>query len=185
VCIESQKVKCMEEEDRTWMLGPDKLHHLLRICSEADQAGEQIDSDQRRSELLQDLLAENLPVEAIKSDLSEQLTTLCKMSGVASEESVRDLLTNAKTDVRILRIVRDYFKKKSRCVDPEAKQVATTVYFAAIAYALVVHDLKITKFPYMNLFNAFSLLVDTKWIPPELSRLFGEACEYCRVKTEG
>lgn len=182
--VESQKAKYMGKESPTSGLGPDELHRLLQICSEAKPAGEQIGSDQRKAELLQDFLAESLPVEAPKSNLSEQLTTLCKISGIASEESVRDMLTYPKTDVRLLRMIRDYFKKKSKCADPEAEHAATTIYYAAIAYALVVHNLKITKFSLRDLHNAFSLLVNTEWIPPVLSSLFGKACDYCQSSPE-
>lgn len=172
----------MGKESPTSGLGPDKLHHLLRVCSEAKPAGEQIDSNQKKAELLQDFLAESLPVEALKSNLSEQLTSLCKISGIASEVSVGDLLTRPKTDVRLLRMIRDYFKKESKCADPETEEAATTIYYAAIAYALVVHNLKITKFSFRDLHSAFSLLVNTEWIPPALSSLFGKACAYCQSK---
>ena len=174
----------MEKESPTSGLGPDKLHRLLRICSEAGSSGEQLSSDQKKAELLQDFLAENLPVKSPKSNLSEQLTTLCKISGIASEESVRDLLTNPKTDVRLLRMIRDNYKKKSKCADSEVEQVATTIYYAAIAYALFVHNLKITKFSLKDLQNAFSLLVNTKWIPPVLSSIFVKACDYCKRNSD-
>lgn len=174
----------MEKESPTSGVGPDKLNRLLRICSEADFSEEQPNSDQKKGELLQDFLAENFPVESPKSNLSEQLTTLCKISGIASEESVRDLLTYPKTDVRLLRMIRDNYKKKSKCADPEVEQVATTIYYAAIAYALVVHNMKITKFSLKDLQNAFSLFVNTKWIPPVLSSIFVKACDYCQSNSD-
>jgi len=180
----SQETKYMERESPTSGLGPDELHRLLQICSQAEPPREQIGSDQKKAELLQDFLAESLPVKAPKSNLSEQLTTLCKISGIASEESVRDLLTYPKTDVRLLRMIRDYFKKKSKCAEPEAEHVATTIYYAAIAYALVVHNLKITKFSLGDLHDAFYLLANTEWIPPFLSSLFGKACDYCQGNSE-
>jgi len=174
----------MKNEPPTSGLGPDKLHHLLRICSESDPAEEQIDADQRKAELLQDFLAEALPVELPSGHLSEELTTLCQISGIASDESVGDMLRNPKTDVNLLRRIRDCFKKRTKNTDLETEQAATTIYYAAIAYALIVHNLKITKYSYKNLLDAFSLLVDTKWIPPALSGLFEKACEYCRSKSE-
>ena len=180
---ESQEVKYMGKESPTSGLGPDKLHRLLQICSEAEPAGEQIESDQRKTELLQDFLAESLPFEAPKSSLSEQLTTLCNIFGITSEESIGDLLTHPKTDVRLLRMIKDYFKK-SKCADPEARHAATTIYYAAIAYALVVHNLKITTFSLKDLHNSFSFLANTEWIPPILSSLFGRARDYCQSNTE-
>lgn len=175
----------MAEESPTSGLGPDELHDLLRICSEAGAAEEQTDSDQRKAELLQDLLAETLPVEAFTGNLSKQLTTLCHIFGIGSEESVRDLLSNPKTDVNLLRVIRDYFKKKSKSANSEAERdVVNTIYYAAIAYALVVHNLKITKFSYKDLHKAFTLFANVQWIPPVLSGLFGKACEYCRNKVK-
>ena len=174
----------MKKELPTSGLGPDKLHHLLQICSQSDPAEEQIDADQRKAELLQDFLAEALPVELPPGHLSEELTALCQISGIASQESVGDMLRNSKTDVNLLRRIRDHFKKISKRTDLETKYTATAIYYAAIAYALVVHNSKITKFSYKDLLNAFSLLADTKWIPPVLSGLFEKACEYCRSKSE-
>jgi len=172
------------EQPPTSGFGPDKLHHLLRICSQADPAEGKTDSNQRKAELLQDMLAETLPVETLVNNLPEELTTLCQISGIASEESVRDLLTKPKTDVGQLRIMRDYFKKKSKCARSEAEQAATTVYYAALAYALVVHGLKITKFSYEDLHRAFSRLANTDWVPSAVSGLFRRACEYCRGKLQ-
>ena len=77
------------------------------------------------------------------------------------------------------------YKKKSKCADPDVERAAVVVYYAAIAYALVVHNIKITKFSLKDLCNAFSLLSNTEWIPPFLSSLFGKAREYCQNSSEG
>jgi len=122
----------MEIESTTSGLEPDKLHYLLRICSEPDPTEEQVDSDQKKAELLQDLLAGILSVESQADHLSEKLATLCKISGIASENSVRDLLLNPRTNVRELKTIRDYFKKKSRCTDTDVEHTATAIYYAAI-----------------------------------------------------
>ena len=174
----------MKKEPPTSGLGPDKLHRLLQICSQSDPAEEQIDADQRKAELLQDFLAEALPVEVSTSHMSEELTTLCQISGIASEESVGNMLRHSKTDVDLLRRIRDRFKKRTKNTDLETEQAAATIYYAAIAYALVVHDAKITKFSYKDLLDAFARLANTQWIPPTLSGLFEKACEYCRSKLE-
>ena len=174
----------MKEEPTASGLGPDKLHRLLQICSQSDPAEEQIDADHRKAELLQDYLAEALPVEVPTSHMSEQLTTLCQISGIASEESIGNMLRHSKTDVNLLRRIRDRFKQRTKNADLETEQAATTIYYAAIAYALVMQNSKITKFSYKDLLDAFFRLADTKWIPPALSGLFEKACEYCRSKLE-
>lgn len=174
----------MDKESTTSGLDPDKLQYLLRFCSEPDQVEELVDSDQKKAELLQDLLAETLSIESPIGNMSEQLVTLCKISGITSENTVRDFLLNPRTNLRELKTIRDYFKKTSRCTDTNVEHTATAIYYAAIAHALIIHDLKITKFSYKDLLKAYSLLVETKWIPPDLSDLFRKACEYCRNKSE-
>ena len=173
----------MDKEPTTSGLDPDKLQYLLRFCSEPDQAKGLVDSDQRKAELLQDLLAGTLPIESPIDNMSEQFITLCKISGINSENTVRDLLLDPRTNLRELKTIRDYFKKKSKSADSDTEQTATAIYYAAIAQALIVHDLKITKFSYKDLLKAYSLLIETKWIPPDLSDLYRKACEYCQDKS--
>ncbi len=175
----------MSEESPTSGIGPDKLRNLLQICAEAGSASDEVDSDKTKAELLQDLLSQSVPVEALLGNLSEHLTTLCRISGIESERSVRDLLTCRETDVRLLKIIRDHFKRKSKCTNPDLRKVATAVYYAAIAYALVMHDLKITKFSNKDLSEAFSRLSDAEWIPRVLADLFGEASIYCQHRSSG
>ncbi|UCH58460.1 MAG: hypothetical protein JSV61_09575 [Anaerolineales bacterium] len=173
----------MTEESQTSGLGPNKLHDLLRICSEASTEEEQTDSDQRKAELLQDMLAETLPVEAFTGSLSKQMTTLCQAFGISSEESVGNLLSNPKTDVNLIRAIKDYFKKKSTKSQDE-HDVVNLIYYSAIACALVNHNLKITKYSHHDLHKAFTIFTNVQWIPPVLSGLFGRACEYCQNKAK-
>jgi hypothetical protein len=173
----------MAEESVTSGLGPNKLHDLLRIFSEVSAEEKQTDSDQRKAELLQDMLAETLPFEALTGRLSKHLTTLCQVFGISSEESVGDLLSNPKTDVNLIKAIKDYFKKKSTSSKDE-HDVVNTIYYAAIAYALVIHNLKITKYSYRDLHKAFTIYTNVKWIQPVLFGLFGRACEYCQNKAK-
>ena len=173
----------MKEESPTSGLGPNKLHDLLRICSEAGTEKEHTDSDQRKAELLQDMLAETLPVEAFIGSLSKQLTTLCKAFGLSSEESVGNLLSNPETNVYLIMAIKDYFKKKSTSSKDE-HDVVNLIYYAAIAFALVNHNLKITKYSHNDLYKAFTIFANVQWIPPVLTGLFGRGCEYCQNKAK-
>ena len=171
----------MTEESLTSGLGPDKLHDLLRICSEVGPEEQKTDSDQRRAELLQDMLAESLPVEAFAGRLSKHLVSLCQVFGISSEESFKDLLSNPNTDVNLIKAIKDYFKKKTTSSQDE-HDVVNVIYYAAIAYALVIHDSKITKYSYNDLHKSFTIYTKVGWIQPVLSRLFVRACEYCKNK---
>jgi hypothetical protein len=173
----------MGKESPTSGLEADKLHKLLRICSEAPSPEEQTDSDQEKVELLHDLLAETFSVESPQGNLSDQLTTLCQMSGISSGEPVKNLIGNPKTDTSLLRKIKDHFKKQSRVSQSESEhEVANTVYYAVIASALVFHDISITSFSYKSLLESFGRLAQENWISKDIVQLFIKAQKLCANK---
>jgi hypothetical protein len=173
----------MTDQSLTSGLDPEKLRDLLRICTGKKEEQQPTDSDRKKAELLQDMLAETLPVDAFTGQLSKHLTTLCQTFGISSQQSVRDLLSNPKTDVNLIIVIKDYFKKKP--ISNKSKDehdVINTIYYAAITYALVIHNMKITKYSYKELHKAFKIYKNVKWIPRFISDLFTNAYEYCRNK---
>ena len=92
-------------------------------------------------------------------------------------------MQNSGTDVVVLRKVKDYGKKLSDKAESKVQyHAANTVYYAAIASALVFHDKKITKYSYRDLDKYFCRLDKEKWIPEALRSLFSRAAEYCQVR---
>ena len=173
----------MGKESATSGLEADKLHELLRICSEAPSPEEQTDSDQEKAELLHDLLAETFSVESPQGNLSDQLTTLCQMSGISYGESVKNIISNPKTDTSLLRKIKDHFKKQSRASKSKAEhEVANTVYYAVIASAFVFHDISITSFSYKSLLKSFERLAQENWISNDIVQLFVKAQKICASK---
>ena len=174
----------MEEDPTTSGLDPDRLKELLSICSEASQANSEMGTDQEKTELLQDLLAQKLPSELPeKGPLSDELTHLCHMSGLSAGESIKTILNNPQADITLIRKVKDCAKELSQQAASEAERdTANTIYYAAIASALVLHNIRITKFSYKDLENAFSVFTKTVWVSSDLSGLFERACEYCQGK---
>ena len=174
----------MTDQSLTSGLDPEKLRDLLRICT-AKQEQQPADSGRIKAELLQDMLAETLPVDAFTGQLSEQLTNICQAFGISSQQSVRDLLSDPKTDVNLIIVIKDYFKKKP--ISHKSKDehdVINTIYYSAIAYALVIHHMKITKYSYKQLHQAFKIYKNVKWAPRFISDLFANACQYCRNKAK-
>jgi len=172
----------MEKEPTTSGLKPDKLGELLSICSENSQA--KIGPDQEKAELLHDHLAETLPFEACKDGfVAENLSHLCQVPGLLTGESIRNLLNHSQTNISLIKKVKDYGKKLSKCATSESERdIANVIYYAAIANALVFHDLKISRFSYENLKNTFSTLIKSNWLTPDITQLFKTACNFCRQK---
>lgn len=174
----------MDEQPTTFGLSPDKLAGLWNIGSDTNQAEEAVDQDNRKTELLRDRLAETLPVVSSKAkSRPRERTNLRSVINSLVDEPIEKLLQDPKTDLALIRKVKDRGKKLSESAKSKTEyHVANTIYYAAIATALVFHDRRITKFSYKDLEKYFRQLSKENWIPEALRGLFTRACEYCTMR---
>jgi hypothetical protein len=174
----------MDRHPTTSGLRPDKLAQLWNIGSETDQAESDVDRDSKKTELLRDLLAGALPARSPKGESqSIEKTHLQSVVSSIADKPIEKLIQNSGTDVALIRKVKDHGKKLSDRAKSKAEyHVANTVYYAAIASALVFHDKKITKYSYRDLDKYFRRLDKEKWIPEALRSLFSRAAEYCQIR---
>jgi hypothetical protein len=165
-------------------LSPDKLAQLWNIGSETDRAEPEVDQDSKKTELLRDLLAGTLPAQLDKGKArSTEKTHLQSVVSSIADKPIERLIQNSGTDVALLRRVKDHGKRLSDNAESKAQyHVANTVYYAAIASALVFHDKRITKFSYKDLGKYFRRLDKEKWIPEALRGLLSRAAEYCQMR---
>jgi len=174
----------MEKHPTASGLSPEKLAKLWNIGSEADKTEKAVDQDGKKTELLRDWLAGSLP--RLASEAKPQRREHVNLWSIVSSLTdlpINRLLQNPGTDLALLRKVKDYFKRLSGSAKSRTEyHVANTIYYAAIASALVFHDRRITKFSYKDLEEYFRRLDQENWIPEALRGLFTKACEYCRVK---
>ena len=135
--------------------------------------------DEERAELLLDRLAEPLPAEFLGSRaLPKQLQRLCDKSGLLRGAPIRDILKNPQTEVSLVKKVKDYAKQLSEHANSKAEHdTANAIYYAAIANALVFHDVQITKFSYKDLNHSFVVFAGKKWIPAFIINLFKKASQ--------
>lgn len=171
-----------QKEPTTSGLKSDKLGELLSICSENSKA--KVGPDQKKTELLNDSLAETLPSETSKDGfVAENLSHLCQVPGLLTGKSIRNLLNHPQTNISLIKKVRDYGKKLSKCATSEnEREIANVIYYVAIASALVFHNLRITKFSYGTLKKTFSKLVKNSWLTPDVAQLFTKAHRVCQSK---
>lgn len=162
-------------------LKKDKLHELLKLCTESGPVGTKGDPDQIRSELLEDLLARPLPDESLSSSaLSEHLDSICEISGLKASVGVRELLFQPETDIATLHRIRKEGKALLRqAASPEQKDVGTALYYAAIASALVFHQERISKLSEKDIAQVLSDLSRAIWLPSDLARLLAKARKCC------
>ncbi len=120
--------------------------------------------------------------------LPDVLTVVCEKLKPFTGCSFGALLTDPETDLLVLETIKDLYKRQAESSPSgQRKEVATAIYYAAIASALVHHDVKITKLSYQSLSRSFEELAGSDWLPVETKRLVAEAHQACvrhRQKSE-
>ena len=180
----------MEDEPTTFGLSHEKLARLWKVGEgpPADQGGST--KEQRRAELLCDRLAEPLPFDPTAA------RTLPATLGYVLEQftpfvncSVGALLFDPDTDPSVIWQIKEQYREKAESFPSEPeRQVATVIYYAAIASALLFHEEtlfrenRITLFSYQELEEHFSQLLDIDWLTQDLVSLFERVATICRER---
>jgi len=174
----------MKKKPTTFGVSLKKVVKLLNIGSDLGSTPGEI--DQQKADMLSDRLSDTLPLyystnQKPASKLRRMGQTIAALAG----EPVGKLLQDPETDIAIIRMTKDYGRKLSASAKSETEHhAANTIYYAAIAHALVYHDLKITKYSYEDLQQSFCQLSKEDWIPRDLRELFAKASEYCKVSVK-
>ena len=164
---------------------PEKLAHLISSCA-GIHLPEEKNKEQQKAELLRDMLEDVLPLdpeaaESLPIILKRMYQELRPLAG----DSLAQLLQTPDTDINAIEKIKDYGKNTSNFAESEVEhQTAITVYYTAIASALVFHKKKITQYTYTQLEESFSTLVNQKWITSEITQLFAQAQDICKQKVE-
>jgi hypothetical protein len=174
----------MKKEPTTFGLSMKKVAELLNIGSDVTSALSEI--DQQKADLLSDRLSDTLPLYySTNQKPATKLKRLGKTIAALSGEPIGTLLEDSKTDISIIRMTKDYGRKLSTSYESEAEHhTANTIYYAAIAHALVYHGLTITKHSYEDLQQSFCQLSKEGWIPKNLRALFAKASEYSKERVK-
>lgn len=176
----------MKEETTAQGMNPEQLHRLFNIGRDTGNSNDGISRNQRKTELLYRSLSHTLPLDKSQLDmLPSTLSQLFHSIGLLAGETITELLSNPHTDISSIERMKRYSKElSSRAKSKIENEVATTIYYAAIAHALAYHNIKITRFSFKKLEASFTRLVKEKWIPKSLKALFKIAAKYCKEKVE-
>jgi hypothetical protein len=176
----------MAKETTTFGLSSKKLVHLMKIAEETEPTQEKVDQQCVKTELLHDYLAQTLEVykyagEEPPAKQSQVRNTI----NVLSSKPIGKLLLDPETEIDLIRIIKDYSSKFSKRAKSKAEHhIANTIYYAAIAYALLFHDRRITRYTYESLNKSFSKLAKEKWMPNKMIELFIKAAEYVNKRAK-
>ena len=160
----------------------ESLAQLLATASESKGEGEQPSAVPAWRQFLEDRLDAPLAldpdvVDSVPALLGHPCGELLPLAG----RPLGKTLTGAGTSLEALEALRDYGKALTlRWEEGPEYAVATTIYYAAIATALIFHAQKIASRPFADLGQMMGLLASTAWMTPSMVRLFAEARRLCQ-----
>lgn len=165
-------------------LDPEKVARLLRIGSEIMEADVPLDLNQQKAACLNERLEQTLPLDqSFAKTIPPFVARICERTGLLAGEPIRGLLNNPQTPITLMEKLKEFSKNLSETARTEVEtDAALVLYYASIAYAIIHHGLKISRFSYPSLIDSFISLTEKDWIVPECQRLFSKAIEQCQQK---
>ena len=174
----------MDDKESTFGASAKGLAGLLGVGAGIDVPQDAVGADRAAGELLGARLAGTLPldtavVDALPAILGKLQAELLPLAG----RPLGEVLLDAKTELGVIKRIKDYGKKLAAGRDSKANHsAATAIYFASIASALLFHDKKITSYSYEHLRESFNELIEETWIPPQLARHLSKARRFCKKR---
>jgi len=168
-------------EASTYGLEPQKLAELIAACAGAKRWGK---PDSTPKQLFDELFCGEVVLDTTDPEsIPAVLKRPCDEMLAVAGHSILDLILAPSADIAILKCLKDYGKAFVRRAPGEAENtVATMLYYAAIAAALVRHERKITSLSYESMVQSFAELGEKPWLPQELKALLRAAGNACRRK---
>ena len=167
----------------TYGLRLDQMADLFAIGAEGSDAA----TEKADDETLRALLAEQLNCIKPKGSLvRETLVMMLNAPGPLADKPLSQVLLSGDFGVDLLRAIKDASKTLSCSLDSATETaLARTIYFAAIAAALVHHDAIITQNTYATLADSLATLIAKPWIGRDLGQLLSRARNICRSRQDG
>ena len=169
-------------KDTTLGISPQKLARLLDITLDSESNEKTTNSVNSASQLIQAHLSGTLPFDDTLIDELPAIIGLLRKKFMPHEgRSIGNMLMDAKSDLEAIKEIRRYAKRLTSRKYSEARHaVAIAIYFAAIASALIFHNVKITTHSYESLKTSFENLAEKSWMPTDLVGLFRKAHRACQ-----
>ena len=161
----------------TYGLKIEQLATIFSIGLETAIPMDEILDDDATARLLREQLTSTLPKDSFLLDsvLLIMGRLGCDVRSLAGK-SLGEVLLDPGSDIGLLQAIKDHSKKLSHSSVCQAEAaVATTIYYAALASSLLYHDRKITQYSREDLDQSFAVLMEKKWMTPELAGLFRRA----------
>jgi len=161
-----------------------KLAQLLGLVLDDSDEADDITMHNRAARLLDQWLSEPLPPFPDTATVQRILTDEPPAEPeTALGPPIGQILLDDQTDIKTIKGIKDCAKALSRRNRTEPLHaVAVTIYYAAIASALLFHGLKITSYSYEKITQSCEDLMTKPWMPQSLWDHFAKACQQARER---
>ncbi|MFC1792966.1 hypothetical protein ACFL3Q_05205 [Planctomycetota bacterium] len=173
----------MNKKSTLYGISPQKVRHLLDDCLNEKQNPQSLKKTSSTEELLREYLTKKCPtgLDEITKNSSIIIVHMQNQMLLRSGKSVAEALSDPKTDLVILREIKEHYKEISFSEDSKRKRhAATAIYFAAIAHALVFHNQKISEYSFDKVYQSLNKIAANQWITADLKNLYIKAQEICQ-----
>ena len=166
----------------TFGLTPAQLGRLLAVSARTVDSADAMVEDQAKEKLLQEHLSRRLSdalssPEVLPSGTEPPVAETVKLP----DGSLKEALLDPQCDLAVLRTIKDHNKRLSAMVASGSQTLITaTLYYAAVAAALVYQNQRISQYSHEDLAERFLALTQRSWIDRDLRGLFARAAALCR-----
>ncbi|HNS18869.1 MAG TPA: hypothetical protein PKH24_00140 [Sedimentisphaerales bacterium] len=148
---------------------------LLSLGLEPDRPGAMPDGDEQRGDLLCDILRRPLPTDG-RGEPAATVAQSHPVFRLVAGPPLRELLLNPKTDIAVLRKIKEYAKTMGQNAGTETEKDAfLAVYLAAIAAAGLLHSDRITEHSDTDLVRFLDFFARVSWMPRDMADLISRA----------
>jgi len=176
----------MDDKSQDFDLTHSQKSRLLSLGLKSRPHGLSTDKDERKADMLYDVLTRTLPVDpSLVGSLPPIMKGLsCRLRSLAGQP-IGELLQDPATDITTIKKIKQYAKNSGTSSSSEAQSdVFMAVYYAAIGSALIFYGEKITQHSNADLERFFYSFTEKKWVLGELRGLFKKAQEYCQEERQ-
>jgi hypothetical protein len=134
------------------------------------------------AEILHEELVEIMPGGSLLFPAVSEVSVnhTCDATSLAGK-SLQQVLFSTDCSVDQLQLLKNASKHLTLIAASEVERVvANTIYHAAIARCLILHNKKITRHSFEKLDESFALLIEKDWMVEELVELFSDARNICQ-----
>ena len=173
------------ERESTYGLTLDQMAGLFAMGADDPDPAAGRAGDEALRDLLHEQLTRTDPKRSVLRDaLVMMIASSGTDAGALANRPLGEILLNPQSDLGLLRAIKECSKTLSGNLDSRTEAaLARTVYFTAIAAALVHHDAKITQNSCETLAESLTILMGKRWMAPQLARLFSQARQVCQSRS--